>query len=81
MQLEQLEFPEMKKAIAATTRNKLKSSRRFAGMTEENFMVALMRSLAAENLSFTTYALMLSVHRKPSPPAVVRLVIETGFSY
>lgn len=81
MKLEQLEFSEMVAAIAGTARNKDKAARRFSGMTEQDFTVALQRSLAAENLSFTTYALMLAAVRGARPPTMRQLMSDTGYAY
>ena len=81
MNIEQLEFPEMAALVAATTRDRARSSRLFAGMTREKFTVALMRSLAVENLSFTTYAIMLAIHSRPVAPTMPVLMSETGYSY
>ena len=51
-------------------------------MTKSQHILATRRALAAEDLSFTTYTLMILLAADPSRPmSVNRLSIESGMSY
>jgi hypothetical protein len=41
----------------------------------------LSAALSAENLSFSTFALMNSVQAEPSPLSLAQVAIRTGYSY
>jgi hypothetical protein len=52
-----------------------------AVITEHPFLVDVYRALWAENLSFSTFALMLAAYQYREPISIARLSILTGASY
>jgi hypothetical protein len=50
-------------------------------ITDHPFVVDLYRALSAENVSFSTFALMLAAYHYREPISIARLSILTGASY
>ena len=84
MTSEQLEFQTLVEAlrpIAAAMQGKAKVRRRLEAVTPERFAVLLNRAASEENVSFSTYALMMAVRAHPAPHPLASIALETGYSY
>ncbi len=81
---EQMEFEALlvllqPKAVAMTRRERPR--RLLAGTPPEQFAVILLRAVTEENMSFSTYAIMMAVAGHAQPPSMASITIETGYSY
>ena len=84
MTSEQLEFQTLVEAlrpIAAAMQGKAKVRRKLEAVTPERFAVLLNRAASEENVSFSTYALMMAVRSHPATASLASIALETGYSY
>jgi len=84
MTSEQLEFQTLVEAlrpIAAAMQGKAKVRRKLEAVTPERFAVLLNRAASEENVSFSTYALMMAVRSHPARASLASIALETGYSY
>ena len=84
MNLEQLEFQTLVEAlqpIAAAMQGKARVRRKLEAIPPERFAVLLNRAASEENVSFSTYALMMAVRSHPGGVALPTIALETGYSY
>lgn len=82
--IEQLEFDKLLAMIqpsAAAMQPKCRVKHKVATASLEQFAVVLNRAVAEENVSFSTYSLMMAVHSHAKPASRIEISIQTGYSY
>lgn len=79
----QMEFRVLVESLqpcAVAMQIKAKVRRRLEAVSPEAFAVLLNRAASEENVSFSTYALMMAV-RKNGSASLASIALETGYSY
>lgn len=78
---EQLYFPGFQAAVAASRGRVGKMRLAVGSLTAERFTAALTLALACENLSFTTYALMVRISAVGDGVTICDMVEDMNLSY
>lgn len=87
MTKEQLEFRELiselklHEAVVHLERKRRNPRQAIVAASPERFVVAMNCTVAQENVSFASYALMVAVAREEKPPALAVLAARLGYSY
>ena len=80
----QMEFRALVESLqpcAVAMQSKAKVRRRLEAVSPEAFAVLLNRAVSEENVSFSTYALMMAVRSHEESPSLASIALETGYSY
>ena len=71
----------MRGLVLEMLNSKAKARRRLSAFSAEKFTILVNKALLAENLSFSTYALMMEVYSHEEPPTLAAVALATGYSY
>ena len=79
--IQQLYFPGFQAAVVATTVRRARLRLVVGNMSAEAFAEALALALACENVSFTTYSIMLQVRMREGGPSICDISEALNLSY